>query len=210
MPLIEQDVAVEALPAMAEFRPIMLEAWAEWLDLPASFRSKMSASARAFSVHDLMVDFAIRRLSRFARVWDKAGLKLFVFADTISIRIKKHDEDLASRNQPTRQVKALLGQQPLDGVPAVHHLEMGYVLDASQTAISSTNLVCPNGHGNRPFWHIELKDEGYQVEVTDLFDRSRSAQDETETESDSGSRWKKRESGIVIPFKRTVDPDGQP
>jgi hypothetical protein len=209
MPLIERDVAVDALPVLAEFRPIMLDAWAEWMELPASFRSRVTASARAFSVHDLMVDLAARRLSAFARIIDKTGLKLFVFADTISIRIKKHDEDLTSRNQPTEQVKALLDQQQLEGVPAVHHLEMGYVLDPSQTAIASTNLVCPNGRGNRPYWHIELKDEGYQFQATDLFDRSRNAQQESESVSGAGSRWKKRESGIVIPFKRTVDPDGQ-
>lgn len=207
MSLIERDVAIDALPSMAEFRPIMLEAWAEWMELPAIYRSKMTASARAFSVHDLMVDLAVRRLSPFASIFDRAGLKLFVFADTISIRIKKHDEDLASRNQPTKQVKAFLGQQQLNGVPAVHNLEMGYVLDPSQTAIASTNLVCPNGHGNRPYWHIELKDEGYQFDVTDLFDRGHNTQDGTD--SDSGSRWKKRESGIVIPFKRTADTDDQ-
>ena len=195
-------------PAMAEFRPIMLEAWNEWMALPAGFRAKMTPSARAFAVHDLMVDAAIRSLTEMARILDKSGLKLFVFEDTIAIRIKKHDDDLASRNQPTRQVKDFLGQRQLDGVPAVHHLEMGYVLDPSQTEITSTNLVCPNGHGNRPYWHIELQDEGYQVEVTDLFDRSRNEQEEPESET--GARWKQRDSGVVIPFKRIVKPDGQP
>lgn len=207
MPLIERDVAVDAIPVMSEFRPIMLDAWAEWMELPAKYRAKMTASARAFSVHDLMVDLAARRLSGFARVFDKAGLKLFVFEDTISVRIKKHDEELSSRNQPTKQVKAYLGQEQLDGVPAVHNLEMGYVLDPSQTVISSTNLVCPNGHKNKPYWHIELKDEGYQYEVTDIFDASRTAKEEPE--SDTGSRWKKRESGVVIPFNRIVKPDAQ-
>lgn len=207
MALIDRDAAIEALPAMSEFRPIMLEAWDEWLHLPAKFRSKMSPSARAMAVHDLIIDSATRRLSGFARVFDKAGLKLFVFDDAICMRFKKHDEDLASRNQPTQQVKDFLGQQQLEGVPAIHNLEAGYILDSSETTIVSTNLVCPNGRRNRPFWHVELRDEGYQCEVTDIFDRSKPAEEEQDTQP--GSRWKSRESGIVIPFKRIVKPDDQ-
>lgn len=207
MALIERDDAIEALPEIAEFRPIFLEAWNEWLEQPAKFRSKMTTGARATVVHDLVVEAAARTLGSTTRIVDKSGLKLFVFGQ-ICVRFKKHDADLASRNQPTQQVKDFLGQEQLDGVPAIYNLEAGYVLDASETAVVATNLVCPNGHRNRPYWSIELQDEGYQFDVTDLFDRSRPAP-QGEPEESSGSRWKSRESGIVIPFKRIVKPDDQ-
>lgn len=208
MPLIEREEAIETLPEMAEFRPIMMEAWGEWMNLPASFRAKMTPSARAFGVHDLMVDLAARRLADSARIIDKAGLKLFLFRDIISVRIKKHDDELVSRNQPTSQVRALLAQECLDGVQAVHHLEMGYVLDRSQTEIVATNLVCPKGRSKAPYWHIELKDEGYQFEVTDLFDNFPIP--DSNDQPEATSRWKKRDSSVVIPFKRIVKPNDQP
>jgi hypothetical protein len=202
MPLIEREEAIEALPEMSEFRPATMEAWAEWRDLPTSYRSKLTPGARATSVHDLIIAAAARRLSGAARIYDKAGSKLFVFGD-IAVRFKKHDEDLASRNQPTKQVKEMLGQRPLAGVPAAHFLEAGYILDRSETEIVATNLVCPNGRGNDPYWYIELQDEGYQFGVTDLFDRGPPPPDD---DSDKGgSRWVTRESGVVIPFKRKSD-----
>ena len=204
MALIEREAAIDALPHLAEFRPILLEAWDEWLEQPAKFRSKMTGSSRATIVHDLIVDGAARRLGAVARLIDKAALKLFVFEERICIRFKKHDPDLSSRNQPTKQVKDFLGQRPLDGVPATHHLEVGYVLDPSETQVVSTNLVCPNGHKNRPYWHVELKDEGYQCEVTDLFDPGVPPDDNASAEE--GSKWRSRDSGIVIPFKRIVRP----
>jgi hypothetical protein len=204
MALIEREAAIDALPQLSEFRPILLEAWEEWLEQPPRFRSKMTGSARATIVHDLIVDRASRRLGQLARLFDKAALKLFVFEERICVRFKKHDQDLSSRNQPTQQVKDFLGQRPLEGIPAVHHLEVGYVLDASETQVVSTNLICPNGHKNRPYWHVELKDEGYQCEVTDLFDQGVPPEDHERVET--GARWKTRDSGVVIPFKPIVKP----
>lgn len=204
MALIEREAAIDALACMAEFRPILLEAWEEWLEQPAKFRVKMTGGARATIVHDLIVGIASHRLSGVARVFDKAALKLFVFGEQICIRFKKHDQELAPRNQPTKQVMDFLGQRPLDGVPAVHHLEVGYVLDPSETQVVSTNMVCPNGHKNRPYWHVELKDEGYQCDVTDLFDSG--LPPDGDSHSEEGSKWKSRESGVVIPFTRIVKP----
>lgn len=205
MPLIERDIAINALPTLSEFRPVMLEGWKEWLRQPPKFRSKMTSSARASIVHDLMVDAAARRFVDHAKLIDKSGLKLFVFNDFICVRIKKHDEELLSKNQPTLQVRNFLGQQQIEGVPSIYNLEMGYILDASQTEIIATNLICPNGYRNRPYWCVELKDEGYLYNVTDIFDPAYSSEGEERTES--GARWKTRESGVVIPFKRILKSD---
>jgi hypothetical protein len=202
MPLIERDAAIDALSEISEIRPIFMESWKQWLEQPAGFRSKMTPTARAAVVHDLVIDNAAKKFASSAHIVDKSGLKLFVFGD-ICLRFKKHDRDLASRNQPTKQVKDFMGQRVLDGVPAVYNLEAGYVLDETETEIEATNLVCPKGHKNRPYWAIELHNEGYKCEVTDLFDKSKPTPSDGSEES-NGSRWKTRPSGIVIPFKRIV------
>ncbi|MFZ5635613.1 MAG: hypothetical protein ACOY82_03400 [Pseudomonadota bacterium] len=203
MPLIERDSALDALPEISEIRPVFLESWDQWMAQPPEFRSKMTPTARAAVVHDLVIDNAARVFASTARIFDKSGLKLFVFGD-ICLRFKKHDRDLASRNQPTKQVKDFMGQRALDGVPAVYNLEAGYVLDPTETEIESTNLVCPKGHMNRPYWSVELHDEGYQFEVADLFDQSNKPAPVDDSEESNGSRWRTRPSGIVIPFKRIV------
>lgn len=197
--LPERDRVADELPEMSEFRPAMLDAWERWRSLDAADRVDLSDSARAAVVHDFIIAEVAKRLDGVATLHDKAFLKVFAIRE-YSIRFKKHDVELVSRNQETNQVKAFMGQMPLDGIPTIYNLEAGYVLDGLGTEIASTNLVCPNGYGNQPYWHIELHDEGYELgEVRDLFPPEPGPDHEQE---ERGARWKRRESGVIIPFER--------
>lgn len=200
--LPSRDMVLDELPEMAEFRPIMLEAWQRWQDeIDPATKIDLTDSTRAFAVHNFIVAGAAKRLDGVAITHNKAKLRLFAIRNYL-IRFKKHDADLISSNVETRQVKRFMSQMPLSGIPTMFNLEAGYVLDALGTKIVSTNLVCPNGFKNQPYWHIELHDDGYELsEVVDLFDSPDAGAAAVDTE-EQGSRWRRRDSGVIIPFAR--------
>ena len=202
MPLLpSRDQVLDELPEISELRPIMLRAWERWVDeIGPGTRKDLTDSTRAFMVHDFIVTEAVRSLDGIAKVHDKSALRLFTIRN-YALRFKKLDNELMSRNQETSQVKAFMGQLPLDGIPAVHNLEVGYVLDRLGTEVVSTNVVCPNGYKNPPHWHIELHDEGYELsDVIDMFPDGPSPNQMDTLEY--GAQWKRRESGVIIPFSR--------
>lgn len=204
--LPSRDQVLDDLPEISEFRPLMLEAWQRWIEeIGPGTKKDLNASTRAFMVHDFIVAAAAKRLDGIATMHDKSTLKLFVIRG-YAIRFKKHDTELISRNQETSQVKAFMGQLPLNGIQTVHNIEVGYVLDDLGTSISSTNVVCPNGFKNTPYWHIELHDHGYELsDVIDMFPEN-SPQSAANDIEEHGSRWKRRESGVIIPFNRSKKP----
>ena len=198
-----RDQVLTDLPEMAEFRPIMLEAWQRWQDeVDPSTKVDLTDSTRAFVVHNFIVAEAAKRLEGVAVLHDKSKLKLFLIGN-YAIRFKKHDPALISSNVETRQVKRFMGQLPLSGIPSIHNLEVGYVLDPLGTQIVSTNLVCPNGFKNPPHWDIELHDDGFELsDVIDLFSPP-DAPISTDDSVEQGARWRRRDSGVIIPFTRS-------
>lgn len=199
MPLIERDNAVRTLfGELPEIRASILEGWGDWTGLPAKQRAAATAGSRAGLVHDLIVDAACRRLTS-AYVMDSSGLKLFIFRGTIAIRFKKLDDGLCTRNQPTRQAEKFRGQQQLDGVPAKHYLDAGYVLDPSELAIGSIHIVCPNGE--KPYWTIELHEDGYECKSLGLFEQDSNGSNIADDEP-RRARWRRKESGVIVPFDR--------
>lgn len=197
-----RNKVIDDLPELSVLRTIMLESWHRWMtEIPPVTRIDLCDSARAFVVHSFIKAAAIKHFGSTAKPFDKSKLKLFVIGE-YAIRFKKHDAELVSRNQETKQVKNFMQQLPLTGVPATFNLEAGYVLDSAGTEIISTNLVCPNGYKNRPYWHVELHDDGYELsDIEDLFPENPLPED-----ADTGARWKRRDSGVVIPFTRTKKP----
>jgi hypothetical protein len=190
---------------IAEFRPAMTAAFQRWRNLPGDVLVDLNDSARATVLHCFIVAAISKRLAGVVEIYDKSALKLFVIGQ-YAIRFKKHDETLSSRNQETDQVKAFMGQQTLDGIPSVHNLEAGYILNGLGTDIVSTNVVCPNGYKNSPHWHIELHDDGYELgDVVDLFPTDPQPKPTDSTEIGQ-SKWKRRESGVIIPFDRSKKP----
>jgi hypothetical protein len=204
--LPSRDQVLDELPEIAEFRPIMLGAWRRWQDeIPAGTKKDLDNSTRAIIVHNLTVSEAVKYLDGIAVMHDKWALKLFTIRD-YAVRFKKLDTELMSRNQETDQVKAFMAQLPLSGIPAIYHLEVGYVLDKLGTEIAETHVVCPNGFKNAPYWNIELHNDGYELsDVVDLFPEN-PPPNSSDNGEERGSRWKRRESGVIIPFDRSKRP----
>ncbi|MGA7438333.1 MAG: hypothetical protein WBW32_09425 [Luteibacter sp.] len=138
------EQAVERLaPYLPALHGALVEAWTTWQQQTApTFAS--SRRSRATVVHDIILT-NIRRAVPSAVEQNVRNLVMFVFDDSIAIRIKKFDDELCPKNIPTRQVLSFRRQEDIDGLPSMHHLELGYVLDHLQTQISSIHLVCPSG-----------------------------------------------------------------
>lgn len=196
MALVEHSTAIQDLnPYFGLIRDSMIGGWAMWEELPIKHRVAMSASARAIAVHDFTVDHAAKLLTD-AKVFDISTLKLFVFNSKYSLRFKKLDGALISRNQPTSQAKSFRNQEQIPGVPAVHNLEAGYVIDSLGQNITSLHVVCPNGPSI--YWGLELHQEGVSTTIVDMF------ADSTE-DTDPGSKpaiYRIKKSGVVVPFSR--------
>jgi len=194
MALVEHSTAIQELnPYLELIRDSMVGGWAMWDELPSKHRVAMSSSARAIVVHDFTIECASKLLTD-AKVFDISALKLFVFNNKFSLRFKKFDGSLSSRNQPTQQVRSFRSQEQLPGVPAMHNLEAGYVLDGLGQNISSLHVVCPNGSSN--YWGLELLEEGVSTAFVDMFDASNN-------EADPGSepaKYRIKKSGVIIPF----------
>jgi hypothetical protein len=131
---------------------------------------------------------------------DSAGLKLFIFFDVIAVRFKKLDDYLCTRNQPTLQSERFSGQQELDGIPAKHNLNAGYVLDPSELEIGSIHVVCPNG--DKPYWVIDLHEGGYECKSIDLFEQGGKDNKGAADDEPRRARWRRKESGVIVPFDR--------
>lgn len=201
--LPDREKVIADLSELPDFRPAILAAWERWRKRDPRELLDLNDSARAMMVHCFIVAEAAKRLAGRAQRHDKAGLVVFAIRD-YSIRFKKLDAQLVSRNQETEQVKAYMQQRQLDGIPTLWNLEVGYVLDKIGIEVASTNLVCPNGYKNEPYWHIELHDEGYQLgEIQDLF----APENQPDDSEPLRAQWKRRDSGVIIPFNRKSKSD---
>jgi hypothetical protein len=76
------------------------------------------------------------------------GLKLWLLGNDehTVIRLKKMDEDGRSRSYPTKQAKAFDHNDQLPGLPpSPTRITVGYLLDATGTAIRRVQVAKPNG-----------------------------------------------------------------
>jgi hypothetical protein len=201
MPLIEQSEALRLLgPHLQAIRTdIVLGAWSEYSALPDSVRITLSTVTRAGIVHDQMVYRAIRYFGGVdgVKIIDLQKLFLFIFNQRIALRFKKFDNELLSRNQPTKQVADFRGQSQLPGIEAMHNLEAGYVLSDTEREIEKVYLVCPNM--SRNYWEIEITTGEQVAIVTDLFEKKAP---ETQKDEEEGTTFRRKKSGEVIPINR--------
>lgn len=113
-----------------------------------------SPRAQAACIYDHMVVEAERRFSPLPemRPIDIRGLKLWVVGEHTVIRFKKMDEDGTTRNYPTKQARDFDQNLDLEGVPQRPiRVSVGYLLDATETAIERVQIARPNGK-NRVDW----------------------------------------------------------
>src|SRR5260221_7460441 len=106
-------------------------------------------------------DFQVTRASEYAarapgvRIVESSKLRLIVIADRYASRLKKLDEALMPSKHITDQVRDFRGQRQLPGLPQTCNLELGYVLDRSETEVGQVCLVLPNGP-YKNMWAIDL------------------------------------------------------
>jgi hypothetical protein len=102
-------------------------------------------------------------------------------------------------NQHDNQIDLAVNKE-LEGIPAKHHLNAGYVLDPLELAIGSIHVVCPNG--DKPYWAIELHESGYECKSIDLFEQSGEHNNSAPEDEPRRARWRRKESGVIVPFAR--------
>lgn len=197
MPLISADEATDVLsPYLEGIHDAIHGGMADFMKLPARARNKMVAGTRAGVVHDFQIDRAALYFARFpdqVRAHELDKLIVFDIAGRVGLRFKKVDRAFKSKNQPSQQVADFRGQVSLPGIEATSFLEAAYVYDDIEQEIEWAGIVCPNN--DRAYWHMELRDEGAFLNVVDMFDT-------TEEEDNAGTKFTRRKSGIIVPFKR--------
>ncbi len=148
---------------------IPTKAWDEYhAKVPKELLVSFGARTRASAVHDLMVRNAARYSSEVENValFEVRMMRGLVLSQLLAIRLKKLDEESGSRSQPTEQVTKFRNQEQLDGIDALHNLELGYVLNESETNIAEVRLVCPSGDGVA--WSMRIGPEAAEPSVVDL------------------------------------------
>ena len=128
--------AMSALdPHFDELDRICRTGLATYHRIPAEFKVEHSSRAQAACVYDHMVAEAERTLSQKPGVVFKEfkGLKVWIVADTATVRFKKMDEDGRTRNYPTAQTRTYDRQLPLPGFPLPPvNLVVGYWPDPAR------------------------------------------------------------------------------
>ncbi len=172
MELISQPDAMDILkPHIGALRAIPLDAWAEYhSEIPEKLLVAFCSRTRASAVHNLMVKNAAEYAAismNGVRPFERQKMVGITVDGRLAIRFKKLDEESLSRNQPSQQVQDFRNQQSLDGIDAVHNLELGYVLNEEETEILEIRIVCPSGGGVH--WWTALGDEGQLGGTIELF-----------------------------------------
>lgn len=204
MPLISQRDALNILePHLHGLFQVATTPWDQYHALvPQELLVAFGRRTRASGIHDLMIHEATRfsMVTDGARMFERNLMKGIVLHDLLAIRFKKLDEESLSRGHYTQQVEEYRKQCQLDGIDAVHHLELGYVLNDNETEIADVRLVCPSGRGVA--WWARIKDSGIQPVVFDLFPPPPST-----PPSDGGAVVKAKDKGVVIPIRGKADED---
>lgn len=170
--IVAKDTAAQDLAGhLPQFTSLVRGAWSDVESLPDDVRVVMSPRTRACAVHDFMVSRAAGYAARTEGVvcFERQLMHGLIVDGKYAIRFKKLDEDGLSRNQPTAQVMEFRSQIELDGIEALHHLEVGYVLNSFGTEIVDILITCPAGRGNA--WAMSIKDHQALTVVANIFDQ---------------------------------------
>lgn len=153
MPTRNMDETMDALSGyLNEFDQLLRAAHARYRaykpeDLLEHDRRAQAACTYAHAVAEAERRFLGREKVRPIEV---RGLKLWLLDDAnAALRLKKMDEDGASRNYPTKQAEDYDAGKQLPGLPMPPvRLTAGYVLDELGTGFLRTQLARPTGKKN--------------------------------------------------------------
>lgn len=206
MDVISDQEAIEALARhFKPFLEVMGGGWSDYQGLAPGLRATFTTTTRAGIVHD----FQVARASSYAaqhgsqiRIAESSKLRLIVIADRYAIRLKKLDEALMPSNHITDQVRDFRGQRQIPGLPESCNLELGYVLNRSETDIEQVCLVFPNGP-YRNLWAIDLlKMQAVTSQAVLNFGEHKAPE---QPEKDESAEVIGKREGVVIPLKRETE-----
>jgi hypothetical protein len=163
MPLITQEEAEQAVRPFAEqCVAVIRSAFDDWLQGPYTHQMQRK-SLRANIISNQMLANARRVFDNVAgvRVDDVPGYTGLLVGDNIFIRMKKADENLMSRNYPTKSALSYVDQSK-DMFGGLVRLELVYQLGAYGTKIERIALL--QRHKSKIVWHIDLLDSGAAIQ----------------------------------------------
>lgn len=206
IPYMHQVIS-DLAPYIANIREFSQKAWDYYHnELPPKAQVIFSSRSRASTLHDLMIHFANEFVTtnEQARSFERQQMHGIVLLEKYAIRFKKLDEGGKSRNQPSMQVTCFREQTELDGIDAIHNLELGYILDQWQSKIVDVRLVCPSGEANA--WAFSLlENEATVATETNIFEISKTKASQTEEIQPTEIEAKKEAD--VLPFVRKESAD---
>lgn len=196
------DATERLAPHISALYKIPHEAWVTYLnDIPEKMRMIFCRRTRASALHNLMIDKAAQYADSVE------GVKLFetnklygLMIENIAIRFKKFNELNLSSNQLTKQVVNFRNQVQIEGIDAVHYLELGYSLDTYEREISQITLTCPSGVRSN-LWELEINDSSTTSIIEDIFDAIK-------TEYIEPAKIKPKQKSIIVPFRKTAGEQG--
>lgn len=163
MPLITQEEAEQAVRPFAEqCVAVIRSAFDDWMKGPYTHQMQRK-SLRANVISNQMLANARRIFDQIdgVRVEDVPGYTGLLVGDNIFIRMKKADENLMSRNYPTKSALSYVDQSK-DMFGGLVRLELVYQLGSYGTEIERIALL--QRHKSKIVWHIDLLDTGTVVQ----------------------------------------------
>lgn len=191
--LISYTEAQEALSIYySSLWGVVDNSWKEWQNLPASLTYQLCKRTRACLVHDFMVKNAKGLSSSddsFNTIEIKGMFCLLVSTNKglIACKFKKLTVDGHSMNQPTVQVDKFKCQEEINGIELAHHLEIGYVLNDTESEINSIDIVCPSG--GTILWKAEITPNGANNSLVGLWE------DDSSKTTDTGFKVVRKDLG---------------
>lgn len=142
--------------------------WVQYRDCGEPYAIPLDPSAVAMLVnryiwHRIYHNFKDVPGVRFDTV---RGQRILVIGDKLTIRFKKFDDRLRSRNIPTKQQQAFDLQLPLIDVPPCPRLTFGYVLDPLQANIDRLAVTLPLGKALA--WSFIIPEVETEIEIMPL------------------------------------------
>lgn len=173
-----------------------LKAWDRYQAVPEDFRMVFCKRTRASAVHNLMLKEAAGYADSTDHVrWFKCN-KLYglVINEILAIRLKKLNSKKLPSNHRTKQVIDFRSQCHIEGIDAIHNLEIGYNLDLLEKAISEVYVVYPSGLRSN-FWAFELTRDKVSPVVEDIFGNR-------EDDEIKPAVIKPKQGAIILPFRK--------
>jgi hypothetical protein len=132
-----------------------------WRQKGSTMVSRPSASFRAHTMQELMVDEARQRFGDVhgVEIHDRNGAERFLlsFGGKLLVQFKKLDSDFRTHNYPTKRSVMFNSQATLPGIPNGCRVSVGYQLDATATALETVAVVCQGPY--IPPWWYELGED---------------------------------------------------